>query len=798
MRVSPAQVAAIIVSVPAALRGLPQWVCWMYLTRAGKPTKCPMNAHTGRRADSTDPSTWASFDEALAAWQANEHYAGIGFVFSPNDPFTGIDLDGCIDDNGDLVASAREIIDSLNSYSEISPGGRGVKVFIVGKKPEGCGCKSKKIAGFKETEVYDRDRFFTVTAAHVPTTPLSVKVRQDELDALCARLWPKKRSPHANGTVGSTGFDGDDQALIEKACSAKNGNRFKALWAGDTSANGNDDSAADLALCNLLAFWTGRDVARIDRLFRQSGLFRDKWDERRGDTTYGRMTIDLAIRSCTEVYSPRRRRKVNLEGAPAADTGDVANDNQQLIPLGCRDPVTGRLVLSPKRTLPTAEAYVREFNQHADGRTLHGYGGLLMEWRRNRYCQVEEEWIKHRLQPWLHAALRYVVKRMTGEVELQDFESNPTTVNAALDTIRSFVHLPATTVAPTWLDDQNDHLPALEILPCRTMSLHIPSGRILAPTPLLFTVNALDFDYEPEPEVPERWIKFLEQIFGDDLESVELLQEWMGYCLITDTSQQKILLLVGPRRSGKGTIGRILTRLVGPANVAGPTTSSLAGAFGLQPLIEKSLAIISDARFSGENISTVVERLLSISGEDTMSVERKYLGAVQMKLPTRFMILTNELPKLNDASTALAGRFLVLRLTKSFYGNEDVELTAKLIAELPGILLWAIEGWKRLKARGRFVQPESSEEAILELEDLASPVTAFVRECCVVGAGHRAFVDELYKAWQTWCEQDGRNFVPHKQTFGRDLTAAVPGIKRRRGTGMESFYEGIRLGGGGQ
>jgi len=778
--------------IPAALRERSQWVCWKYITRGGKQTKCPVNARGGGRADSTDPATWASFDEVVAAWKAGG-YAGIGYVFTADGPIAGIDLDGCIDDAGNIVSAAREIIDALNSYTEISPSGRGVKVFIAGRKPEGVGCKSKAIAGFKESEVYDRDRFFTVTGQRVPDTPAEVEDRQSALNALCIRLWPKKRHPHLNGTVATAGFSGDDEALIQRAGAAKNGDRFKKLWAGDTSLHADDHSGADQALCNLLAFWTGKDAARMDRLFRRSGLFREKWDEKRGEHTYGQKTIDCAIADCTETFSPRRRSPPRSEASAASDAPEPAEGDDLLVPLGQKDPASGRLVLSPRRTLPTAEAYAREFNQHTDGRTLHGYGGLLMEWRGNRYCQVEEEWLKQRLQPWLHKALRYVLNKQTGEMELVDFESNPTTVKQALDTIRAFVHLPASTVSPSWLDAGKDRPPALELLPCKSLNLHIPTGRVLAPTPALFTINALDFDYEPNPEPPERWVKFLEQLFGDDLESVELLQEWMGYCLTGDTSQQKMLLLVGPRRSGKGTIGRIVTRLVGAGNVVGPTTSSLAGNFGLQPLIEKSLAIVSDARFGGDNVGTVVERLLCISGEDTLTIDRKFLGSVSMKLATRFMFLTNELPRLNDASTALAGRFLVLRLSNTFYGTEDVTLTDQLLAELPGILLWAIEGWKRLRQRGRFVQPKSGEDAIRDMEDLGSPVGAFIRDRCVVGVGHRAWVDNLYDAWKGWCEQDGRNAVSTKQAFGRDLMAAAPGVARRRGTGMVSFYEGIGL-----
>jgi putative DNA primase/helicase len=242
----------------------------------------------------------------------------------------------------------------------------------------------------------------------------------------------------------------------------------------------------------------------------------------------------------------------------------------------------------------------------------------------------------------------------------------------------------------------------------------------------------------------------------------------------------------------------VLTRLIGNGNVSGPTTSSLAGPFGLQPLIGKTLAIVSDARFHGENIATVVERLLCISGEDTLTVDRKHMTSVTMKLPTRFMFLTNEFPRLMDASGALAGRFVILRFTQSFYGKEDTGLTDRLLGELPGILNWAIEGWQRLRERGHFVMPSSVRDVVQEIEDLSSPVAAFVRDTCIVGSGHRIGVDSIYDAWKRWCEDEGRQAVTAKQTFGRDLAAAIAGISRRRGTAQQPFYEGIALKGGWQ
>jgi len=323
------------------------------------------------------------------------------------------------------------------------------------------------------------------------------------------------------------------------------------------------------------------------------------------------------------------------------------------------------------------------------------------------------------------------------------------------------------------------------------MNLHVPTNEIIPATPALFTTSALEFDYDPDPEPPDQWIKFLEQLWGDDLESVALLQEFMGYTLVGDTRQQKALLVVGPRRSGKGTIGRVWTALVGQGNVAGPTISSLAGDFGLWSLIGKTLAIVSDARFHGEKVPTGIERLLCIIGEDILTVPRKFLMSVDMRLGTRFVFLTNELPQFRDSSAALAGRFLILRLTESFYGKEDLTLIDRLLRELPGILQWALDGLRRLRGRGRFVVPTSSEEAVQELEDLASPVGAFIRECCAVGVGKRVNQDALYTRWNEWCRQQGRGHPGTAAGFGKDLKAAVPGIRRRRGTGLVPFYEGI-------
>ncbi len=470
----------------------------------------------------------------------------------------------------------------------------------------------------------------------------------------------------------------------------------------------------------------------------------------------------------------------------------LSQDEHGCIALAGRDLATGRIVLSPDRTVPSARAFLLEFYSHPEGQTLFCYGGALWGWQQNRYVEIEDPAIKRQIQNWLHVAVRYQQKANKPPM-LLSFPANPKTVNGVLETLRNEVHLESSMEAPCWVPLRSGDPPASELLVGRTQILHLPTMKVIPGSPRLFTTSALDFDHDPEAPTPKAWLSFLMELFGDDDESVAALQDWFGYCLVADTSQQKMLLIVGPRRSGKGTIARVLTQLVGPNNVAGPTTSSLAGPFGLQPLIGKSLAIVSDARFSGEHVSTVVERLLCISGEDSLSIDRKHTTSVTLKLPTRFMFLSNELPKMNDASAALTGRFVILRLTKSFYGKEDHELTARLLAELPGILNWSSEGWRRLRARGHFLQPSSSREVMRDLEDLASPVAAFVRDRCVVGQGHRVAVNDLYLAWKRWCEAVGMTTVTNLATFGRDLLAANATVQRRRSTDQKSFYDGIRL-----
>jgi putative DNA primase/helicase len=322
-------------------------------------------------------------------------------------------------------------------------------------------------------------------------------------------------------------------------------------------------------------------------------------------------------------------------------------------------------------------------------------------------------------------------------------------------------------------------------------------GPFAPSSPLFFTPNALPFAVPADAPHPAVWLRCLDEWFGGDEASIAGLQEWLGVLLTADTSAHKILLLVGPPRSGKGTIIWALAELAGVSNVSATTFAALGESFGLEDLLGKRVAVIPDARLSGRSdVGAVVERLLSISGEDPQSVNRKNRRRVTTRLRVRFVLATNEVPRLPDASGALASRFHILRTPNSWLGKEDRGLKDRLRAELPGILLWAARGWERLRATGmQFTPNDAAGQYLRELEDLSSPIRAFVRECCRTGPACEVEIPELYQAWLDWNEERKRE-VGSEQVFGRDLHAAIPHIatiKANRDGKRTRIYRGVGL-----
>lgn len=352
-------------AIPAELRELPHWVVWQYQRRDGdpKPTKVPFNPKAGTKAAVDDPGTWVTFAEALdvyqrewpeteasAAHQAGEsrpdgqsrrstaetsngrrhaplpRYSGAGIVLTKDMGLVGVDLDHVRDpETGQLEEWAAAIVAELRTYTEVSPSGTGLRLFVRGTLDHLKGRRRGPV------ELYSDGRYLTVTGHQLDGTPSEIRQAQAELDALhaehVARPEPRIGEPRAGGGAP---VDVTDAELLERMFASKNGAKIRRLWDGDTSAHEGDASAADLALVDHLAFWTDYDADRIDRLFRQSGLYRAKWDEARGDLTYGQLTIDRALagHASGDGYRSRTRRGLTL--FPGSKGGGDEGDERSI------------------------------------------------------------------------------------------------------------------------------------------------------------------------------------------------------------------------------------------------------------------------------------------------------------------------------------------------------------------------------------------------------------------------------------------------------------------------------------
>jgi putative DNA primase/helicase len=484
----------------------------------------------------------------------------------------------------------------------------------------------------------------------------------------------------------------------------------------------------------------------------------------------------------------------SLGGVPPFASDQAVHDEPArpvILPGGGSDDTEDLMIFS-STPMKTAELFHATLPE--GGRILH-WRGEFYSWDGTRYVIRDRVYIDQRLYHFMAKCVT-IKENKHGDREIVAFNPKTSSVNDVAHALRAvcYADLPE---PQCWIDQRPDDPPAGEIIAFANGFLHWPTRTLFPSSDRLFVTSALDFAYTPGAGQPTNWIKFLQGLWPQDDESITALSDMFGYLLTDDTSQQKMFMLIGPPRSGKGTILRVLESLVGYSNRVSPSLASIGTQFGLQPLIGKRLAMISDARLSGRaDQQPIVENLLRISGEDALSIDRKNISAWTGKLPTRFVLASNELPAFSDASAALANRFMMFKFTESFLGREDHGLTTRLLQELPAIVLWALDGLKRLQERGYLIRPKSSEDLAEDLIEQTSPMRSFVADKCVVGAVYQCNRDELFKAWKAWCEDQGRDHPGTKVSFGRQLSAAFSGVKRSQprdsGTRL-NLYSGIRL-----
>lgn len=337
---------------------------------------------------------------------------------------------------------------------------------------------------------------------------------------------------------------------------------------------------------------------------------------------------------------------------------------------------------------------------------------------------------------------------------------------------------------PAWREDPAKEVSSLVVF--NNCIVDVATGAVQPHDSNLLTTNVLEYDYDPAATCPQ-WLAFIHGLWGDDAAMVECFQQWVGYCMVNDYSHQKIATLIGKPRSGKGTIGRIFRALLGEFNVASPALSKLHEPEILHSMSGKLVAIIPDAgSVAGPTKDQVMEALKSISGNDSVTFNRKYLSASTETLSARLMIMANEFPYFNDPSGAIVDRILFFPFRKSYAGQEDTTLTTRLMAELPGIANWGMAGLRTLREQGRFTESGATRYQKNLLRRQLSPALSFCNEMLTVRQGAFLTDQQIYGRYVGWATATGM-FKMNRDQLMRGMESALDGVSREDRNGSNGF-----------
>lgn len=740
--------------IPAELKELPRWVCWKFAenpARPEKPRKLPINARTGKPAKSNDPETWCDFETAAAHAPEN---GGIGFMFG--DGIFGVDIDGIDEDIRDYLHGGSdnicaEFIDTLASYAEWSVSGRGLHIICRGQLPPG-GRRRGNV------EMYESGRFFIMTG--------NAASDYETVEDCTGRIRPLHEKYIGGGSVPSLmprqeeTVSLDDDELVRRASASRQGRLFSDLWAGHWEQYYTSQSEADLRLASMLAFWTGRDEARMDALFRKSGLFRDKWDRKQKGTTYGAITLHKAAQECADVWSGERAEySISIGGKtskPAFDFKRYTLDD------------TGNAA------------------RFAD---LFGPAALFCHPENRWYWWDGRRWCEDR-QGVVRGMADEVVEVMRGDLEaFIDADGGRTDADELEKAYRKHLKRSRSQAAKSAMIAEAAHLcPVLpEEFNRDFMLLNTPSGvvdlhtgTLLSHDPALRMTRMTNAEYSPTAGCPV-WRDVLDQAFDGDDDLIGFWQKLLGYALTGETVEQAMAILVGDGRNGKSTILETVAETLGDyaANMRVDSiimSGKLSGA-------SSDLARLNGTRFvtcaeSGEGMRLDEGLVKQLTGGDRITARRLYADETEYVPQFKIFMSTNHKPIIRGTDLGIWRRLWVVPFDVTIPEEKvDRRLRYKLQAEASGILRWMVEGCLRWQREGLRL-PGAVEDARTAYRVEMDVVAAFLADCTVslgeVGAA------DLYRVYASWAKDNGE-FVMSATRFGRELSRRVQKEHRRDG-----------------
>lgn len=721
--------------LPHELKDYGYWCLWKYEKFEGrnKPTKVPYNPRTGGKAMSNNPDTFTSFQEAVNALERGS-FSGLGVgVF---DGLCAIDLDNCLSEDGTPSTLAVDVFSTMQSYTETSPSGRGVRIFF-------------RAPGF----TYDKDRYYTMNASLGLEVYISsatskfltvtgnsqpwggsrpIEERGTQLQSILERYMerPQQVSQKVNRTP-QTPVCLSDEEVIARAHNARNGAAFSALWNGDTSTYGSH-SEADLALCNMLAFWAGGNPTQVDRLFRASGLMRDKWNRPQSGSTYGSLTVQKAL----ELYRNGGTKKTVRPG-DFSDSG-----NAEIF----RELNEGQLLFTDSRGWLCWDSVRWVADDHKAMLRGVELSQVMLDEARERYRRALYAQADARAagdSAVVHQASA-VVKR---EKEYQDHAQR----TRSMRSIKAMVELSKHHLA---IDPANlDANPAELNTPAGIVDLTTGELRPCDRTALCSKVTAC----APGATGTEMWIEFLRTVTEGDSSQMDFLQQVAGMALFGKVYEEGVVLAYGGGRNGKSTLFNALISVLGDyagtLDISVLTTDRQNRGAALATLRGKRLVVAGELE-EGKWLS--VSTLKQISSTDPITVEEKY-RAPETVIPSHTLVLyTNHLPSVGSTDEGTWRRLRPLEFKARINGGIP-NYAAKLVEEAgPSILSWAIQGAISFAQNGYRLQiPDTVAKTMQKYREREDWLSNFLAEYCIPEQGAKAPAGELYQLYREWAKSSG-------------------------------------------
>lgn len=789
-------------NVPNELKSLRRWVCFRIEERDGEIGKFPINSVNGKYAKSNDSMTWTTFNIALLGcvkYKCN----GIGFMLG--DGIFGVDLDNHPNkQTGELELPveefekiAEEFITGLDSYSERSWSGNGIHIICAGKLP---GTRRKTTC----VEMYEKGRFFAFTGNVVNAKP--VEFREEEIKPLYDKYMPKEQEVVINRNVNDIGNDVEIQEIIDKAMSnTKNGELFKLLYFGDIAGayieskqSWFDDthSSADLALCNLLAFWCNCDADKMDTIFRSSGLMREKWDQLRGSDTYGNLTIAKAIKSCSNGYSKRDLPEVEIGNKPSkVDIDEETGEVIEQVPLN-RD-VLMNIDKDGEPIFRIKPLYKRfPCNDTGNAEKFYEYFGdlfkynktdkIFMFWTGKTWIRDEKDIIRKYANKFIQLC-KDDLGNLEDELERdrnagKDIKLNEAYIKAYqknIDRISNkagkdamlFEFQSLKDVAVTSSEfNKEDYL-----LNTDSGIVDLRTGEIRAfdPAAMLSKNTNVKVSYE-EPKV---WLHFLHGIFErgnaqETEEIIECIQKCLGYSLSGSTKEQCMFLCYGNGSNGKTTFQEIVNHIIG--EYGDNVNSDVLMQQKMQQNNTFTIAKLKDARYvetdetdEGEKLSEGIVKRMTGGGQ--MSAAYKYANEFSFMPKFKIWMATNNKPIIRGTDLGIWRRIFPFPFIHTFTEEEkDKELPEKLQAEADKILGWCIKGFQIYSKLKTIKKPQCLEDEIKEYQEQMDVISQFLSSECKMVATANVACRNAYKSYKSWCI-DNNAFLMSEMKFSKEL-----------------------------